>query len=365
MTRLALVTSLLVLGAGCSKGYDLLGDGKHDVDLLNLTVIAEAENGLNIPRDIAAHPVREGELWVVNRTESVLVIQDADDDPSFQFFGSTLGSSHFLAEPSAIACGMNGHCATAHETDKLTQGPVAQGGTPKDFMGPTLWPTDLDLFDAGHSSHYDMLHNSPLGMGMAWDSGNAYWMFDGFHNSITWYDFQHDHGPGGADHSDGIVRRYADGELKREADVPSHMELDQMSKLLYVNDTGNNRIVVLDTESGTEGANIPKNYDGGDQKFVDDADLDELVDGEDLGDDIFGREVPFDLEQPSGLALHNDHLFISDYEEGRIVVFDLDGVVVDWIDVGGTPTGLEFDAGGNLYFVDVEADELLRLSPSE
>ena len=35
-------------------------------------------------------------------------------------------------------------------------------------MGPTLWDGNLNIYDGGHASHLDMLHNSPNGAGIAW-----------------------------------------------------------------------------------------------------------------------------------------------------------------------------------------------------
>src|SRR5690606_3474583 len=102
-----------------------------------------------------------------------------------------------------------------------------------DFMGPTLWSADLDIyaqtnpaavdflgFDLG--SHLDMLHESPLCMGIAWVSDNVYFTFDGLTGSISRYDFVEDHGAGFDDHSDGIVERFVDAGVSRVEGVPSH-----------------------------------------------------------------------------------------------------------------------------------------------
>ena len=37
-----------------------------------------------------------------------------------------------------------------------------------------------------------MLHESPLGMGIAHDHDNVYWYNDGFYNELVRYDFQQD-----------------------------------------------------------------------------------------------------------------------------------------------------------------------------
>src|SRR5690606_511497 len=93
------------------------------------------------------------------------------------------------------------------------------------FMGPALWSADFAVYAVenpiGLGSHLDMLHESPLCMGMAWVEENKYWVFDGYNSALVFYDFQEDHGPGYDDHSDGIIHRYAEDEVKREPNVPS------------------------------------------------------------------------------------------------------------------------------------------------
>ncbi|MDQ3234014.1 MAG: hypothetical protein M3Q07_19565 [Pseudobdellovibrionaceae bacterium] len=132
------------------------------------------------------------------------------------------GSQHFMPYPSALAFADNGFFATIHDIEVPPQPP-----TPGDFMGPTLWT--VTAFDGGHPSHMDMLHNSPSGLGIAWIHGNAYVVNDGFHGSLTVYDFRRDHGPGMHDHSDGVALRYADGLLKRSEKLPAHVVFDKAS----------------------------------------------------------------------------------------------------------------------------------------
>jgi hypothetical protein len=338
-------------------GIPVLGTGANDLSGIEMTEVGNSSDGLEVPRDLAFNPTVPGELWVANLAatrgdERMVVYQNAGTSTQTSTSYNSQGSKHFFASPSSLAFGLTGEFATSHETDDFTQGPE---GTPKDFMGPTLYSTQKPQYDAGHGGHLDMLHNSPLGMGIAWETERVYWVFDGYHDSITRYDFKDDHGLGGTDHEDGVVRRYVQGGVKRLANVPSHMVFDPNSALLYIADTGNNRIAVLDTESGTTGASISPNYDGDMQNQVNGADLWTLIEGADV-----------EMSAPSGIALHEGMLFVSDNDTSRILAFDLeDGELVDWVDTGlasGSIMGIDFDSDGSLWVVDAIADRIYRIT---
>lgn len=351
--------------AGCMSGDDdesggvmggdgnipVLGGGTHSIGGVTLTQISVPSDNLDVPRDLAFNP-DTGDLWVINTDDSAMVIY-SDVGTSAQDSNREAGvnNTHFFAKPSSLAFGQTGTLATCHETDQPTQGSL----TPDDFMGPTLWTSDPDTYDAGFYGHIDMLHNSPLSMGIAWGGeGNVYWLFDGYHSSITRYDFHADHGPGETDHSDGEVSRYVQDEVKRVADVPSHMEFDADTDLLYIADTGNNRIAVLDTTTGSKGSNISPNYDYGQQYHMDDATMTTLVSGASAG-----------MSEPSGLAIRDGVIFVSDNASSKIFGFDLQGNLIDWLDTGlptGTLMGIAFDDAGDLYLVDPLEDAVLKIS---
>lgn len=223
-------------------------------------------------------------------------------------------------------------------------------------MGPTLWTSDPYEFEAGWASHYDMLHNSPDGLGIAWEQDNVYSVFDGYHGSLTRYDFASDHGAAGADHGDGIIARYADGEVAGLDDVGAHLAYDSTSGLLYAADTGNSRIVALDTASGAEGDTLSPNYDGAEQYSVDGATL-SIVAADVLGDVV--------LDQPSGLELHDGLLYVSDHGTGFVFALRPDGTVVDFLATGVRDGlgGLAFDPDGHLWIADASADRLIEISP--
>ncbi len=329
-----------------------LGGGDHTLANLELLEVGVDGDGLRTPRDLKFHPDRKDELWVVNQTDSSIVVFQGigTGASSSQKFRDTVAGPHFLAKPSGLAFNDDGTFATIHEEDEETQGEM----TPADFMGPTLWTSDLEIFDAGDEGHLDMLHNSPNGMGIAWEGGNAYWVFDGYHEAIVRYDFHDDHGPAGTDHTDGEIARYVEGEVAYVEGVPSHLAFDPASRLLYIADTGNARIAVLDTTTGTEGSNVSPNYDGADQYRVNGATIETLIDADD------------GLERPSGLLLRDGLLFVTDNATSRVWAFSLEGEAIDWLDTGlpaGSLMGIEFDGNGRMYLADGPGDRIVRIAP--
>ena len=325
------------------------------MDDLKLTEIAGSGDGLRLPMDLAFNPKEEGELWVTNRNDfSIVVIKGAQSgNPTTKKYANEYGGgAHFIAKPAALAFGgTTGMMATAQQEDSITQ-----ASTPADFMGPTLWTTNLAQFEAGHSSHTDMLHNSPLGSGIAWVEGNAYWYYDGAHGSLTLYDFNSDHGLGGGDHTDGETYRFLDGELGYEPSVASHVAYDHDNKLVYAADTANNRIVRLDPTSGTKGGPIQPNYDGCTQNYYDGANLEVFVDG---------SAVQAGMQSPSGIEIHNGVIFVSDYATSRIFAFNADGTLIDYLNTGipaNNLMGMSFGTDDALYLVSAGDNKVFRLS---
>ena len=333
----------------------VLGWGQHTFDYVGSVLIATSGDGLATPRDLEFDPENPDDMWIVSLTnETMTVVWDANTNSQSSGAYNSPGSAHFFARPSALAFGTKDTLATIHETDQLTQGP---NGTPPDFMGPTLQSTELNTFDAGHGSHLDMLHNSPNGMGIAWEKANVYWVFDGYHSSITRYDFKSDHGKGGTYHGDGIIERYVEGEVSRVAGVPSHMEMDRDSGMLYIADTGNKRIAVLDTSTGTKGSAVGPFYDTDQQYKMNGAVITTLIDGNDV--------TPV-MKRPCGLALHDEYIFVSDNQTGIIFGFDRDGELVDYLDTEMDPgalMGIAFNYKGELGIVDAFNDAAWLLTP--
>jgi hypothetical protein len=133
--------------------------------------------------------------------------------------------------------------------------------------------------------------------------------------------------------------------------------LDNSTGFLYIADTGNNAIKVLDTTSGVRGSDISSMEWRVDHYQVDDADMWTLIDGSAVG-----------LEQPSGLALVEDTLLVTDHATGFIYAFDLDGELIDWLDTelgSDALMGIEARSLEDIWFVDAAADKVFRLQPTE
>jgi hypothetical protein len=314
------------------------------------TVVGTAADGLSGVRDLEFNPASPDQLWTYNKMIHGVVIYFNPGTPQQTHeVRIDLFAKHFMANVSSAAFGDDGYFGTCQESrNEWNGGPQA----PDDFMGPTLWSSDLNIFgqdNGGKGSHMDMLHQSPLCMGIAHDVDNVYWVFDGLHGNIVRYDFQADHGPGNHDHSDGIITRYLDATVTRVPDIPGHMELDHATAMLYVADTGGNRIMRLDTASGNNIGTLPGDWDGAEYTGVEGADYRALVE---------------DIDVPSGLALHEGRLFVSELGTGDIIAFELDGTEIDRL---STPSknlmGLTVGPAGDLWYTDPVANEVVRVGP--
>jgi hypothetical protein len=327
---------------------------------VEITVVADADDGLLGPRDLDFNPEVEGELWVINRTDDAsLTISNVGTTAQTILRRKDPFALHFMEETAAMSfsTGMKfGTCGESRNTyDDQEQA--------NDFMGPALWSADPAIyaisnpdavdfvgFDLG--SHLDMMHETPLCMGIAWVSDNVYFVFEGLTGTIARYDFKSDHGPGFDDHSDGTVERFVDVDVARIADVPSHMVYDPTSELLYVADTGNNRIGVLDASTAFQESEFR-----GTETLVQEstgARWTEFVVGEDA-----------DFQAPSGLALHDGVLYVGDNLTSRVSAFDLEGNLLETLDLDiaeGGLMGLRISPDGeSLYVTDFIGNRVLRV----
>jgi hypothetical protein len=329
-------------------------------------VIGTADDGLARPTDLAFDPEDPGTLWVVSREDdSVTRYERAGEaDQSVEHIVDPY-ALHFMEQVSSIAFGATGRFGTCQDSRNTYNG----NGDPNDFMGPALWSSDHDVFGVTNpeavefltdlfgfhvdlGSHLDMLHENPLCVGIAWEADNIYWVFDGMSGALARNDFREDHGPGFDDHSDGIVERWVEGEVSRVPGVSSHLEYDPETAELFVADTGNARIAVLDTTTGRRGVDLPAKERGTEHFSWDGATLVTLVDTAAVG-----------IEQPAGIALVDDMVIITDAATGIVAAFDRTGAEIDRVDLERPGlSGVFARDSGELWLVDREADELIRLT---
>lgn len=349
----------------------LLGTGDGSVESVNFVNIYTPPSPLE-STDLAFHPERN-ELWVLHR-EFEVQGQCTEANPRSARCNSLWGSTtiikspglpfqseetrvdanawHFMRRPPALAMG-------AHDTF-ATCGEAATGNfedNDVNFIGPTLWSSDLDVYarpSGGNGSHLDMLHATPWCMGIAHERDNVYWVFNGDAGSIDRYDFHEDHGPGNDYHADGEIFRYVPGEVERVPGVPSHMVFNPDDAHLYVVDTGHARIIKLDTTQGMLGAPFSPVYEPlASYGFMNGASMVEVVTSD-------------MLVQPSGLALHDGTLYVSDHATGKLHAFDLDGNLLRSLQTPfgeGSLAGIEVGPNNNLWFTDMKSGSVHLILP--
>ncbi|MEZ4316717.1 MAG: hypothetical protein R3F61_04420 [Myxococcota bacterium] len=376
--RLSCSVFALSVLAGCTGegsdvdvlGLPVLGNGSGDVAAM-LEVMGTSADGLNETTDLAMNPSVPGELWTVNKADDSVVIfanvGTADETSEHIVDPYAL---HFMEKVTSIAFGAPGTFATCQDGRNTYNG--ASPGN--DFTGPTLWSSDPNVFGVTNpqatdqlgfdlGSHLDMLHESPQCMGIAWDVDNVYWVFDGLNGDIVRYDFQNDHGAGYDDHCDGIIERWTNTGIARQNNVVSHLVLDHDSGLLYIADSANGRIAVLDTSTGSRGGDLASvedqscivgyGYQSGPEHYEwDGGVVTTLVDG---------------LLEPAGLELVNGTLFVTENGTGFVRAYSLDGTELDAASTGRAPgslQGLYASSDSELWIVDGTADEVLHLTAS-
>lgn len=297
------------------------------------------------PRDLWISNYRTGHMSIVKNigTSKVQVIERRD--PAYL---------HFMNKPPAFA--FSGVSDEWGQT-WATCGDGNNGGN--FFMGPTLYSAELDIFGGNNTqtnlgSHLDMLHSTSYCRGITWaGTGNQFFAFNSYNKAIDFYDFTKDHGPGWDDHSDGIIRRFWNGKVKGVDGVMSHLSWDNTAKRLFVADTGNQRILVLDPSQGQRMVNLPGNEQIVERAYYE-APLEELVSG--------GV-----LEAPSGLEASGGLVFTTDAKTSKIHAFDQkDGTLVRSFDThlpAGSLAGMNFGPDGKIYFVDRLGGAVYRLDP--
>ncbi|MBX3188458.1 MAG: hypothetical protein KF819_15685 [Labilithrix sp.] len=316
----------------------------------------KATSAATKPVDLAFHrsPERAWELWVVGYGDNSTWVGKAldTDAPTWERFVDP-AARHFMHKPTAISMSERNDWGTCGDNDNSQN-----DRSPSNFMGPALFSADLSIFavrtPTGLGSHLDMLHSTPFCRGIAHETNRVYWAFNSYDQSIDRYDFAEDHGPGNDDHSDGIIHRYAVGQVKGVDGVVSHLVFDPSDDYLYFADTGNGRIGKLDTKSGTKGESLPRrNEPLVDQGFMDGTNVEVVV-------------APGVLDQPSGIEMRNDLIYVTDAATSTFHVFDKSGKEVRRLTTDLPPhslAGFTFGPDGKIWFTDRVTGRILRIDP--
>ncbi|MBX3459624.1 MAG: hypothetical protein KF696_06605 [Planctomycetes bacterium] len=348
-----------------------LGSGDHTPSSVTFTTLSGTGLGVSNPADLAFSPVNANELWIVSQGDMNLVI--IDNVLAATLTGERINSSndgnwsHFFSNASGIAMGAQ-TSSTGNGWTFATSQDSNNGGN--NFMGPTLWSLDRNVLGhyppgvgIGLGSHLDMLHSTRYAKGIAHESANIYWTVgQAFFTvnagtpqvCISRYNFFADHGPGADNHANGVKWHYARGQVATVTGVPLGMHYHSGNKLLYVSDTGNGRVIALDTQSGNAPVTVTS--------FTNDG-----IDYEVTGATVTNIVAPgTHLTQPSGLEYRGGLLYVCDHATGIIHAFDLSGNRVNWLDTGlgsNALTGLAFGPDGKLYFCDIKNDRVVRIDP--
>lgn len=349
-----------------------LGTGDHTPSSVTFTALTAPGLALNNPSDLAFSPVTSGELWIVSRGDQSLVIWD--NVAAATITGERINSSndgnwgHFFSNGFGIAMGGNTSTVGNGWTFATAQDATRAGD---DFMGPTLWSLDRGVIGhyppaaapMGLGSHLDMLHSTRFAKGICHEASNIFWVVGEAYNTVvagtpkvclTRYDFATDHLAGYDNHSNGVRWHYAEDAIDTVAGVPSHMYFSTATNKLYVADSGNGRIAVLDPTTG--GAPTTVTAHGGDGIAY-------RVAGASVTSLVAPGGV---LTTPAGLEYYSGMLFVSDYATGIIHAFDFNGNRLNWLDTGlgaNAVTGLAFGPDGKLYFCDRLNNRIVRINP--
>ena len=297
------------------------------------------EDGLRTPRDLDFHKDadRQNELWVINESNmgglggSTVTYYNAGQDSQWAEYRKDSWSGHFMHTASAIAISENSTFANTLDCQD------ANNNASGLFSGLTLWDSDTSIYARVHQnddmlgSHIDMIHQSPFSEGIASVGGNVYWLFDGYHNAICKYDFGVPHETGGDDHSDGSVWRHSDVAVDRVPGLSSHMEIDTVSGWLYIADTGNERILRMDPNSGQFAQNL--------NPYGEPLALYWRMSGTD-----WNIVADTDLIYPTGLDIYDNRLLVSDFANGDIIIYDITQDPV--VELGRIETGLSNEIMG-------------------
>ncbi len=313
--------------------------------------IVNSSNSVTTPTDLDFHPIlSKNQLWVVNKkTEntggSTVIIDNPGESNQQSIVKSDGNAWHFMSLPTGIAFSKNGNFGTSPGVFDANH----NGGQP--FTGPSLWSGDLSIYaepSGGNGSHLDMLHASPYSQGIASETDNVFWVFDGYNNDIVRYDFVNDHGPGNSFHGDAKIRRYKDFSVSKDPNnkVVSHLVVDDT--WVYVVDYGNQKVFRIKLNSG----NI-----GGTPAF---GPFESVVEYTYITGYVTEDLVVDGLLEPAGIDVIDDRMLVSDYATGEIIVYDITAAPAVEIGRIGTSAqgimGIKIGPDGRIWYVDYDAN---------
>jgi len=350
-------TTGLLIAQSSSQSFDAYINSPNDNVF---ETIAGATDGISKPNDLdfnMAETNDSKELWVINEgTEntggSTVTILNAGESNQTEVYKKDGNSWHFMSLPTALAFGDHGEWANS-------PGILSANHNGSLFTGPSLWASDFSIYaitpPGKNGSHLDMLHQSPLSMGIAHEKDNVYWVNDGYHETIVMYDFAEDHGPGNSWHDDGRVHFYYEISLKRDATgIPGHMILDKATNWLYICDTGNKRIIRMEVGSADKKSDLPFNMEL----------LAERWEMENVNWEIV---VSTGLDKPCGIDVFGDRMVVTDNGTNEIIIYDISSNPISEVGRISVPhananiRGVKVDPKGQIWFVDYNTNKVYKL----
>ena len=333
-------------------------------------IFGSESDGLFNPRDLDFNTNQNNvnELWVINENSaafdpnfggSTVTYYNAGTDSQWTDYRKDSYSGHFMHTASAIAFSDNGGFANTLDVQDANGNPSGY------FSGCSLWEADTSIYARVNQngpelgSHWDMLHQSPFSVGIASETENIYWLFDGFHNTIAKYNFQEphsDHEHGGEDHSDGIIYRYDEIVVDRVSGLSSHMILDHGTDLLYICDTGNNRIIRMNINSGSINYDLTPYGENIEGYFsMHNAEYETVIDS--------------GLINPTGIDIYNNYLLVSNYSNGEIIIYNIEQqdniqeIQRLQTNLFNDVMGIKVGPDGSVWYVCTNSNKLYQILP--
>jgi len=329
-----------------------------------LTVVGTGDDDILVPRDLDFHPDRSrNELWVINKDVpatggSTVLFHNPGEAGQTYLLQRDVNARHFMSLPTGIAMGDNGNFSTCPGIWDANQNQA----TTTPFTGPTLWSADPEIYAQNLfgplGSHLDMLHVTPKSQGIAHERWNKYWVVDGANQDVVMHDYRSDHGPGNDYHGNAIIHRYPEVSITRDPGdhIVSHCVVDKHTSWLYVVDHGGQRVLRLDTRSGTIAAGAP-----------DFGPYESYVEYKNMTGATWEVVVDAGLQQPSGIDVVGDRLLVSDHGTGEIIIYNMADDFAEMGRIAATPgiMGIKVGPDGRIWYVNATSNTLVRVDPSE